>query len=510
VLGRRARRAAHLERLAAEFEREREEREQIAAAEERARIARELHDVIAHSLSVMTVQAGAARLMLDADCRRARESVALVEATGRQALAEMRRLLGVLREHPGGAAPATALPSPAGDTGPPAPPPRRRRATRLEALLTDRGFDLLVLGVAVAAEIEVWAARVPGPKIVLVPGLALATLPLLARRRFPFAAPALVFVVQALVTFAGPEVGSVMLSGFAPYVLAFWALGVHNGRQQVVAGAAIGVASIVVGAFRDDRVDVADAANGIVVCAAVCLIASVLGQRMRRTAELEERSVRLEREREERERSAAAQERARIARELHDVIAHSLSVMTVQAGAARVSLSGDPERAREALRAVAETGRRALSEMRRLLGLLPPRPGEAALAPQPGLGDLETLVDHGRAAGLGVELTVEGSRRALSPGVDLAAYRIVQEALTNARRHAGPTRARVTVSFGPELLRLEVSDEGGGPPTGAVGAGGHGLAGMRERVALYGGRLEAGPRPGGGYAVSAQLPIELP
>jgi signal transduction histidine kinase len=506
VLGARARRSAQLERVAGEFERERGERARVAAAQERARIAVELHDVIAHSLSVMTVQAGAARLVLDDDSGRAREPVRRIEETGRQALAEMRRLLGVLRSQSA----AVELEPPPDPPAEPARPAVRRGRAGAEALGARYGFDLVVIAVFVAAEIEIWLAPVPGPKAVLVPALALATLPLLASRRFPFAAPVFVFVVQAVVTFAGPEVGSVMLSGLAPYVLASWALGLRNSRREIVPGAVIGVASVAVGVLRDDRLGLIDALNGILVCGIVCIVASVLGERMRGAAALEERAAALDGEREERARIAAAEERARIARELHDVVAHSLSVMTVQAGAARMTLPGRPDLAREALLCVAATGREALGEMRRLLGLLPPRPREPGLAPQPGLGDLEALVHDGRAAGLGVSLTVEGAPRQLSPGVDLAAYRIVQEALTNARRHAGPTTARVLVSFGPEILRLEVSDEGALGAGMGGDAGGHGLVGMRERVALYGGRLDAGPRPGGGYAVSAQLPIELP
>jgi len=209
---------------------------------------------------------------------------------------------------------------------------------------------------------------------------------------------------------------------------------------------------------------------------------------------------------EERERAAVAEERRRIARDLHDVVAHSVSVMTVQAGAARLLLDEEPKRAREPLLAVEETGRQALGEMRRLLGILRRAEGKAALAPQPGLARLDDLVAQARAGGLPVELTVEGERAALPPGVDLAAYRIVQEALTNARKHGGPARAHVALRYGREALELEVTNDGGASAND--GSGGHGLVGMRERVALYGGELEAGPRASGGYAVRARLPVE--
>jgi signal transduction histidine kinase len=203
------------------------------------------------------------------------------------------------------------------------------------------------------------------------------------------------------------------------------------------------------------------------------------------------------------------EERRRIARELHDVIAHSITLMTVQAGAARLLLAEEPERAREPVLSVEETGRQALAELRRLLGMIRSGDGEPALAPQPGLARLDDLMGQARRAGLPVDLAVAGEPRALPPGLDLTAYRIVQEALTNARRHAGPARASVLVRYGIESLELEVTDDGRTAPTRSDG-GGHGLVGMRERVALYDGTLEAGRRPEGGYAVRVRLPVERP
>jgi signal transduction histidine kinase len=199
------------------------------------------------------------------------------------------------------------------------------------------------------------------------------------------------------------------------------------------------------------------------------------------------------------------EERARIARELHDVVAHSVSVMTVQTGAVRRLLTPDQERERETLLAVERTGREALNEMRRLLGMLRATDEAEGLAPQPSLRQLDTLVEQVREAGLPVELKVEGAPVDLPPGLDLSAYRIVQEALTNALKHAGPARATVAVRYGPDELELEIADDGRGAANG-TGTGG-GLVGMRERAALVGGRLEAGPRNGGGYAVRARLPL---
>ena len=209
-------------------------------------------------------------------------------------------------------------------------------------------------------------------------------------------------------------------------------------------------------------------------------------------------------------REAVVAERARIARELHDVVAHSVSVISVQAGAAEELVELDGAQARAHMQAVRRTAHEALAELRRLVGVL--REDEPAYAPQPGLARLGELVEEARAAGLPVELSEEGARPALPPGVDLAAYRIVQESLTNVRRHAGAVATRVRVRYGHEGIELEVSNaagRGNGRPPNAAGRGaGHGLIGMRERVRLYGGTLETGEALGGGYRVSARLPLE--
>jgi signal transduction histidine kinase len=180
--------------------------------------------------------------------------------------------------------------------------------------------------------------------------------------------------------------------------------------------------------------------------------------------------------------------------------------MTIQGGAARLQLDSDPDRARAPLLIVEETGRQALADLRRLVGIVElGQNREPVLAPQPGLADLPALVAQLRRAGLPTDLVVEGEPEPLTPGVELAAYRIAQEALTNTLKHAGPARARVTVRYDPEWLRLEITDDGRGAATG--GRDGHGLVGMRERVALYGGTLEVGARPAGGFGVSARLPL---
>ena len=224
--------------------------------------------------------------------------------------------------------------------------------------------------------------------------------------------------------------------------------------------------------------------------------------------ELAEKAERAEHERELGEARAIADERRRVARELHDVLAHDLSVMVVQASAARRIADRDPERAGEAARLIERTGREALAELRHLFG--PVRRGEGEELEAPGLTRIARLAERARDAGLPVELRIEGDRRDLPPGVDLAAYRVIQEALTNSLKHAGPARADVLVRYSPAMLMLEITDDGVGPnggETAAAPGGGHGLVGMRERVALYGGELEAGRRRGGGFAVRARLPL---
>jgi signal transduction histidine kinase len=236
----------------------------------------------------------------------------------------------------------------------------------------------------------------------------------------------------------------------------------------------------------------------VISTVAIVIVRVVVGERDRR-AHIAER------ERDLAAREAVVEERARIARELHDAIAHNVSMMVVQAGAERRTLGDEQHATREVLQTVEQIGRGALTEMRRLVGMLR-EDGADPLAPQPGLADLETLVSQVREAGLPVELEIEGERRELPAGIELSAYRIVQEALTNSLKHAGDARATVAVRYAADSLELEISDDGSGG--GARGlSGGHGLVGMRERVALYGGRLDAGRRPAGGFAVRVLLPI---
>jgi signal transduction histidine kinase len=225
-------------------------------------------------------------------------------------------------------------------------------------------------------------------------------------------------------------------------------------------------------------------------------------------AALEDRAARLEAERDAQAEIAAAAERARIARELHDVIAHHVSVMVVQADGAGYALRSDLATAETALKAISCTGRQALTEMRRLLGVLRTTGDQAQLAPMPGLSELRELLDQARSAGLAVTYTLSGSPRELPEGAELAAYRVVQESLTNTRKHAGlAASAAVTLRYEPDGLTVEVTDDGMADPADGEPAG-HGLAGMRERIEMYGGTVLAGPLPGGGFRVLARLPCE--
>jgi signal transduction histidine kinase len=330
-------------------------------------------------------------------------------------------------------------------------------------------------------------------------------LPLLARRRFPFGAPAVMGAAAALTSFVDKTVvpydGVTFLVGCA----ALFLVGSLPDRSQAVAGFAVAEGVLAVVVHNDPRSAVGNFVVATIIFFIVWTIAFGVGRKSVEADEAKERAVRAEREREEQARTAVADERARIARELHDVVGHSVSVMTVQASGVRRLLKPDQQRERDALLIVERTGREALAEMRRMVGVLR-RPEEApALAPQPSLEHLERLVEHAREAGLPVELHVEGEAVQLPVGVDLTAYRLVQEGLTNALKHARATRAEVLVHYSDGQIEVAVSDDGRG--VGSDDGGGHGLVGMRERVSVYGGELDAGPRPGGGYRLRARLPL---
>lgn len=331
--------------------------------------------------------------------------------------------------------------------------------------------------------------------------------PAVFRRRWP----AVAFAATALVAFAQWVLDVQVMP--ADVVLFAALYNVASRCRREVAAAAAGVLALgaVLAVWR--WVTPADAWSSLAFASILVVSMWVWGNsvRTRRAylAGLEERAVRLERERDSQARIAAAAERARIARELHDVVAHSLSVIVAQADGAAYALDADPPRARRAVQTVSSTGRQALTEMRRLLGVLRDGESEQGYAPQPGVAQLDELVAQTRRAGLPVELAVEGVPVELPSGPQLATYRVVQEALTNTLKHAGAgaTGATVRLRYRDGALELRVSDDGRGAAAGTDGQG-HGLVGMRERMAVYGGSVRAGPRTGGGYEVVASLPLD--
>jgi signal transduction histidine kinase len=332
------------------------------------------------------------------------------------------------------------------------------------------------------------------------------TLPLAVRRRWPLAV--LVWALATGAAFAAVGPSLVPLS-FTILIYVYTAAA-HCRRQISLAGLAATEALLLVVWLARPR-SIGDAGT-LVIDGLLMVAAWWLGDGTRRRLEAvaaaQQRAAELERARGELARRAVTEERLRIARELHDVVAHSMSIIAVQSGVGAHVLDSQPEEARKALAAVEATSRQALVEMRRLLGVLrqeaEPR---GSLAPAPGLAELEALAAEVARAGVRVEVRIEGTPAELPAGLDLTAYRIVQEALTNVVRHAGPSTARVAVRYGPGQVAVEVVDDGKG---GDPGEGGHGISGMRERAALYGGTLEAGPLPGGGFRVAATLPLEEP
>ena len=323
--------------------------------------------------------------------------------------------------------------------------------------------------------------------------------PLVWRRR----APLPVFVIVAAVAF-GQWLAGFSLTADVALLIAIYTVAAHRSRRRLAVAAAILLVGISLATWSWA------AGTHLLVflfLTGMGTAAVVLGVNMqtRRAylASLEERAAQLERERDQQGRLAAAAERARIAREMHDIVAHNLSVMVALADGAGFMAERDPQRSASATAQISKTGRHALGEMRRLLGVLRPD-GEAALAPQPGLADLDGLLDQVRAAGLRVTLKTTGNPIELGSGAELTVYRLVQEALTNTLKHAGPdTQARVWLRYEPDGIDIEVTDDGRG--LARASAGGQGLSGMRERAAVYGGAIEAGPAAGGGWRVHTRL-----
>jgi signal transduction histidine kinase len=374
------------------------------------------------------------------------------------------------------------------------------------------GDWVVAIGFTVAIEYEVWVTRpagltVTGGRGLLTVLVALVTLPLAYRRSRPLAALFTVVAAILLAAFLTHHGNGMPLSAFLALVLVFYSVGAYCEDRRGLLGGGAALAALL--SYDLAHGGLGQAHGSRPGAALIFAGAWLVGREVRRRRDelilLRERATLLEREREDRARAAVSEERARIARELHDVVAHSVSVMVVQAQAGP-RLLGEPELERGAFRSIEASGREALVELRRLLGVLRTGDEQLAIGPQPGLASLGSLVEQVREAGLPVELRIEGERPVpLAAGIDLSAYRIVQEALTNTLKHAGPAEAEITVRYGASALEVEIADTGAGASSNGNGSG-HGLIGMRERVGLYGGELETGTRNNGGYLVRARLP----
>jgi signal transduction histidine kinase len=365
----------------------------------------------------------------------------------------------------------------------------------------DHVFDGIVLLAIVLTQGDIWR-NVDEDRYQLAAVALVTAGALLFRRRAPLAAPLVVAAGGLVMTLLDATAAYETDTMFLVLILAAWAAGaLLDPRHAALAIAAVLAAGWAV-FIRAPDVPWTELLWLSFPILGLFVISAAAARHSERARLAEERARRSE----EAARQAVEEERRRITRELHDVLAHSVSVMTVQASAVRRRLQPEQEREREALRTVEETGRQALSEMRRLLGIMREHGEGVARAPQPGVATLSTLVEQVSKAGLPVELSVEGEPVRLPPGVDLSAYRIVQEALTNALRHAGPAHAWVAVRYGGDDVEIEVANDGRSESNGE--ASGHGLVGMRERVALCGGELRMGPRPGGGFSISARLPVD--
>ncbi len=355
---------------------------------------------------------------------------------------------------------------------------------------------VLLLVVGILAESQ--ASDAGGLTFVVI----LLTLPLLWRRRWPIP----VFLLVGMSAF----ITQTPYATVAAILVAMYAVGLYCSHDVTALGLLLGLSSLISITYEDPAPLMPRKLFPYLVLVIAWLAARAVRQQRVVADAFQSRAMALEAEQEQATQAARAEERRRIAREIHDVIAHSVSVMVVQAGAARSVLQTTPDDSTKALLAIEETGRETLGELRRLLDVLSEESDPIDRAPQPDIGQLNHLIERVQAAGLPVQLEINGTPSPLSPGVSLTAYRIVQEALTNALKYAGQAATDVILTYSTDELKLEILDDG--PVAvrsynGQSGQSGHGLSGMKERIAVFGGLLEAGPRPGGGYAVRAWLPI---
>ena len=379
--------------------------------------------------------------------------------------------------------------------------------SRIEHLARRHTFDLLIAVLTLTGVVEVCTRRgmpdaVSSTLWFAVPALLLLPVPLFFRHRFPLAAPAIFWLLAVAMSFVDGRLVTVPRGVFFLGMGAAYLLGNQRDALKARVGLAVVLVSATVIVAQDPNHASGEYIYVPLLFGALWLAGSVFREREREAEAAEERAARAERERETATRLAVAEERARIARELHDIVAHAVSVMVLQVGAVRHKLRDSEDG--EALKGVEETGRTALAEMRQLLAAMRGTAEQVELMPQPGLERLDPLLAETGRAGLPVRLHVEGEPVPLPPTIDLSAYRIVQEGLTNALKHARARSADVTVHYAPDELQIEVRDDGEG---GSTGDGlGHGLVGIRERVRIYGGDMTAGS-VNGGFVLRASLPL---
>jgi signal transduction histidine kinase len=386
-----------------------------------------------------------------------------------------------------------------------------RRVSRLWLFARSSGLEVLVVFAAIESAFEVAfrndALQAPRtPLWFAVPAVVVVVLTLLGRRRFPFIAPVSLWLLAAAVSFVDGRLVVFSVGVYAAGLAAAFFLGSLPRAGQGRAGLAVVVGAAAILVYNEPGHAAGEDVFIPVLFATAWLAGFALRERAAQAEAAEERATHAEREREESARHAVFEERVRIARELHDVVAHHVSMMGVQAGAARVVIDRDRDKAKEALSAIESSSRQAVAELHRLLGFLRQAGDRDDLAPQPGLGQLPRLAASMSDSALVVEVSIEGESRSLPPTVDVSAYRIVQEALTNTLKHSAASHADVHVRYWPDELEVEIVDDGRPGAVPSAASGGLGLIGMRERAALHGGQLSAGPAAGGGFAVKVKLP----
>jgi signal transduction histidine kinase len=382
---------------------------------------------------------------------------------------------------------------------------------RVGALIRSYGFDALIVLVALEGTLELALRHdsedAPDTSLwFALPATACIALPLLGRGRFPFAAPAAVWLLAAALSFVDGRLVTFTASATVAGLIAAYLIGNRTDHVQAWMGLALVVGAAAIVIANQPGHSPAALVFTPLLFALGWLAGFALRERADQAEAAELRAIQAERERDAAARVAVAEERARIARELHDIVAHAVSVMVLQVGAVRHQLPDERDEDREALRGVEHAGRTALAEMRRLLAAMREEGDRVELTPQPGLDGLDALADEVGRAGLPVRLHVDGEPFPLPGAIDLSAYRIVQEGLTNALKHARASHADVTVRYGERGVQLEIRDDGVG--SAATDGRGHGLVGVRERVKIYGGEMTAGAAPGGGFLLSARLPFE--